>query len=130
VAATLPDAIRRRCNHVITENTRVAYAVDALKRGDLAFFGKLMTASHESLRHDYEVSCSELDVLVRLALRLPGVYGARMTGGGFGGSTVNLVAADQIKFFVEVMSHEYAKACGITLEILVTGAEGGVREDH
>ena len=130
VAQALPDVIRRRCNHVITENTRVAYAVNALKRGDLTFFGKLMTASHESLRHDYEVSCRELDVLVELALRQPGVYGARMTGGGFGGSTVNLVAADQIKIFVEVMSHEYAKACGITPEILITGAEGGVREDH
>ncbi len=130
VAQTLPDVIRRRCNHIITENARVAFAVNALKRGDLTFFGKLMTASHESLRHDYEVSCHELDVLAELALRQPGVYGARMTGGGFGGSTVNLVAADQINFFVEAMSHEYVKACGITPEILVTGAEGGVREDQ
>ena len=130
VAATLPDVIRRRCNHVITENVRVAFAVDALKRHDLAFFGKLMLASHESLRHDYEVSCQELDWLVALAAQQPGVYGARMTGGGFGGSTVNLVATEQINFFVERVSHEYKKACGITPEIYVSGAAGGVREDQ
>jgi galactokinase len=129
VAQTLPDVVRRRCNHVLTENARVAFAVDALKRGDLTFFGKLMLASHESLRHDYEVSCRELDVLVELAMRQPGVYGSRMTGGGFGGSTVNVVAAEQINFFVEAMSHEYEKACGITPEILITGAESGVREE-
>ena len=130
VAATLPDVIRRRCNHIITENARVAFAVDALKRGDLAFFGKLMYASHESLRHDYEVSCRELDVLVELAARQPGVYGARMTGGGFGGSTVNLVAAEHINFFAETIAREYEKACGIAPEISVTGAAGGVCEDQ
>ena len=130
VAETLPEVIRRRCNHVITENARVAFAIDALKRNDLAFFGKLMYASHESLRLDYEVSCRELDVLVELAARQPGVYGARMTGGGFGGSTVNLVATQDINFFVENVAREYEKACGIAPEISITGAAGGVCEDQ
>jgi galactokinase len=129
VAETLPDLIRRRCNHIITENARVALAVDALKRNDLAFFGKLMFASHESLKLDYEVSCRELDVLVDIAAQQPGVYGARMTGGGFGGATVNLVATAHINSFIEVVACEYEKACGIVPEVFVSGAYGGVRED-
>jgi galactokinase len=129
VAETLPDVIRRRCNHIITENARVALAVDALKRNDLAFFGKLMLASHESLKFDYEVSCRELDVLVEIAARQPGVYGARMTGGGFGGATVNLVETAHINSFVDVVACEYKKTCGIAPEVFISGAYGGVRED-
>jgi galactokinase len=130
VAETLPDVIRRRCNHVINENARVLFAVDALKRGDLKFFGALMYASHESLRDDYEVSCRELDALVEIARRQPGVIGARMTGGGFGGSTVNLVAVGHVEAFVETLAREYEKACGITPHFYVTDAAGGVREDY
>src|SRR5262249_21141053 len=77
-ADSLPEPIRRRCNHVITENARTIAAVEALERDDLVQFGKLMYASHESLRLDYEVSSSELDLLVAIASRCDGVFGARM----------------------------------------------------
>src|SRR5205085_6349093 len=106
VAAVLPDTIRRRCNHIINENERVTLAVEALKRGDLPFFGKLLYASHESLRLDYAVSCRELDLLVEIAQRSPGVYGARLTGGGFGGCTLTLVAADKVTGFIEKVRQE------------------------
>ncbi|MFB3829695.1 MAG: galactokinase [Bryobacteraceae bacterium] len=87
----LPEAIRKRARHVVTEDERVGEFVEAAGRGDLARMGELFTASHRSLQHDYEVSCEELDFLVDTALGMEGVYGARMTGGGFGGCTVNLV---------------------------------------
>lgn len=85
-----------RCRHVVSENLRVEAAARALQEGDLERFGELMYASHASLRDDYEVSCAELDALVERARGLPGVYGARMTGGGFGGCTVNLVEASKV----------------------------------
>ena len=87
----LPETIYRRCRHVVTENQRVLDAAKTLQSGDAGGVGRLMYASHASLRDDYEVSCKELDLLVELAASSPGVYGARMTGGGFGGCTVNLV---------------------------------------
>src|SRR5581483_8420292 len=87
----LPDAIFRRCRHVITENARVQQAASALSDGDLGRFGRLMAESHASLRDDYQVSCVELDTMVAIAQEQPGVYGSRMTGGGFGGCTINLV---------------------------------------
>ncbi|MCA1614305.1 MAG: galactokinase, partial [Acidobacteria bacterium] len=86
----LPETIRRRCRHVVTENARTLAAAESLRRGDLSELGRLMNLSHASLRDDYEVSCAELDALVEIALPLEGVLGARMTGGGFGGSTVSL----------------------------------------
>ncbi len=128
VAAVLPDTLRRRCNHVINENARVALAVEALKRGDWPCFGRLLYASHESLRHDYEVSCRELDLLVEIAQGTPGVYGARMTGGGFGGCTVNLVAADEVGDFIETVRREYAAATDLTPECHVCRASDGVKE--
>lgn len=128
VAAVLPDIIRRRCNHVINENERVTLAVAALKRGDLPFFGKLLYASHESLRHDYEVSCRELDWLVEIAQGTPGVYGARLTGGGFGGCTLNLVAADKVALFREKVRQEYVAATDLTPECHVCLASDGVKE--
>ena len=86
------DAVAyRRARHVITENKRCEEAAAALKTGDFASFGKMMVASHNSLRDDYEVSCKELDVLVAAATEADGVYGSRMTGGGFGGCTVTLL---------------------------------------
>ncbi len=91
VAGELSPVVRRRCTHVITECARVEESVAALRRGDLARFGALMNASHDSLRDDYEVSCPEIDLLVRLAREIPGLAGARITGGGFGGCTVNLL---------------------------------------
>ena len=88
--ASLPEPLDRRARHVITENARVRSAVSAMKDRDLPRLGKLLDASHESLRNDYEVSIPEIDRLVELAQREPDVYGARITGGGFGGSIVVL----------------------------------------
>jgi len=87
----LPGVVRSRCRHVVTENARTLAAADALAAGDLPRMGKLMSESHVSLRDDYQVSCEELDVAVAAAAAQAGVYGSRMTGGGFGGCTVSLV---------------------------------------
>lgn len=129
-AGSLPEIIRRRCNHVITENARTLAAVEALEGGDLARFGKLMYASHESLRDDYEVSSPELDLLVAIASRCDGVFGARMTGGGFGGCTVNLVAADSVDKFITTISREYETETGLRPDCYVCQASAGVREEH
>ncbi len=91
VEGALPDVLRRRARHVVTENARVEASVEALARGEVERFGRLMNESHESLRADYEVSCAELDCLVELARRQQGCLGARMTGGGFGGAAVALM---------------------------------------
>ena len=91
---------KQRARHIITENRRVEEFVSASSQGDLAQMGKLFVDSHRSLQHDYAVSCEELDFLVDTAVEIPGVYGARMTGGGFGGCTVNLMepaAADRFR---------------------------------
>lgn len=87
----LPEPLNRRCNHVVSENQRVLEASAALKSGDFVRFGQLLFQSHHSLQHDYAVSCPELDLLVATAQSLPGVLGARMMGGGFGGCSINLV---------------------------------------
>lgn len=91
VRSELSPVVHRRCRHVVSECARVEESVAALRRGDLARFGQLMNASHDSLRDDYEVSCPEIDLLVDLARKVPGLAGARITGGGFGGCTVNLL---------------------------------------
>jgi galactokinase len=124
----LPEPIRRRCRHVITENERTLLAADALRGGDLAEFGRLMSASHASLRDDYEVSCRELDLLVGIAGTVPGVLGSRMTGGGFGGSTVSLVRRDSLAEFRRAVSGRYERETGIAPSILVTEASGGAGE--
>jgi len=129
-ADSLPQTIRRRCNHVVTENARTVAAVDALGRGDLAQFGELMYASHESLRQDYEVSCRELDLLVAIAARCDGVFGARMTGGGFGGCTVNLVASDSVDRFLATICQEYEKETGILPDRYVCQASAGARVER
>jgi galactokinase len=115
----LPNQIFRRCRHVITENRRVLAAAEALKSQDADRFGQLMYCSHASLRDDYEVSCKELDILVNLASSSSGVYGARMTGGGFGGCTVNLVRADHVSIFETYIVRAYREATGITPDIYV-----------
>ena len=115
----LPDPLNRRARHVVTENARVLYAVQALKRSDLIAFGALMDASHESLKNDYEVSCPELDLLVALARDHHGTYGARMTGAGFGGCTVALVRPDTAKTFIESVSAGYARETGRPPEVYV-----------
>jgi galactokinase len=128
LGSDLPEVIYRRARHVITENQRVLAAGGALERGDLPTFGQLMKSSHDSLRHDYEVSCKELDLMVELAQQVRGVFGSRMTGGGFGGSTVNLVAAENVDEFKEVVSRSYQNATGISSEIYICDAAGGVEE--
>ena len=124
----LSEVIFRRCRHVITENARVLGAGTALKKGDLVAFGRLMNGSHRSLRDDYEVSCKELDLMVELAQAVPGVYGARMTGGGFGGSTVNLIAAEIVDEFKETVGRGYEAAFGLTPEIYICSTAEGVEE--
>ena len=111
--AGLPEVIFRRCRHVITENARVTRAAAALEAGDLGLFGRLMCDSHRSLRDDYGVSCEELDLMVRTAEAVPGVYGSRMTGAGFGGCTVSLVKAENAPEFARLVCAEYRLATGI-----------------
>ena len=123
----LDEETRKRCRHVVTEDERVLDAVAALERGDLVHFGELMNASHISLRDDYEVSCAELDAMVEAAWRQKGVYGARMTGAGFGGCTVNLVASEMAEPFRQRVAREYAEAIGVDPEIYVCSGEEGVR---
>lgn len=128
VKSETPEVVFRRCRHVITENTRVLAAAEALEKGDLSQFGRLMAESHCSLRDDYEVSSAELDLMVEFARRVEGVYGARMTGGGFGGSTVNLVAVDHVEEFRERVAQWYEEAMKITPEIYVCTASNGAEE--
>ncbi len=124
----LSEMMFRRCRHVITENARVLAAEAALENGDLEAFGDLMNSSHRSLRDDFEVSCKELDLMVELAQQLPGVYGARMTGGGFGGCTVNLIKAENVDEFKERVARGYEDATGLAPEIYVCNAAEGVEE--
>lgn len=121
----LEPILLKRASHVVTENDRVREAVKVLEEGDMKFFGKLMNDSHKSLRDDYEVSSKELDVLVELARQQPGVLGARMTGAGFGGCTVNLVQQDNTEGFARALRQGYEKALGLKAEIYVFQASNG-----
>lgn len=113
----LQGILASRAHHVVTENQRVLKSVEHLKRGNLEEFGSLMYQSHESLRHDYQVSCLELDILVDATLDMGYVLGSRMTGAGFGGCTVNLVEEEKADKFVAKISHEYLSKIGKTPEI-------------
>ena len=124
--ADLPAVQMRRVRHVLSENQRVSLAALALAHGDLSAVGALMAASHRSLRDDYEVSCRELDLMVELSVQCRGVHGARMTGGGFGGCTINLVAEDATDLFAAHVGRQYLEQTGITPEILVCAAADGV----
>jgi len=124
----LPETVYHRARHVVSENERVLRAAEALHQGDLSAFGKLMRRSHLSLRDDYEVSCEELDVMVEIAEKLPGGYGARMTGGGFGGCTVNLVEAAAVPAFTEELATRYEQATGRTPQIYICAAADGAQE--
>ena len=124
----LPDTIYRRCRHVISENARVIQAAKALERGVLDEFGRLMAASHRSLRDDYEVSCAELDLMTELAGKLEGVYGARMTGGGFGGCTINLVEAGRVEEFKHAIRQGYEQSTGLAPDIYTCVAACGALE--
>ena len=116
----LAEIVYKRCRHVITENARVLAASVALEQGNLPAFGELMYQSHRSLRDDFEVSCAELDALVDIAGRAPGVYGSRMTGGGFGGCTISLVQEQHVEAFRE--------AAGRVAIVYVSGAVEGAGE--
>ena len=121
----LSEVIARRARHVISENYRVQAGVKALREGNFSTFGQLMIESHQSLKDDYEVSCAELDLLVDLALKQEGVLGARMTGAGFGGCTVNLIEKNYIDAFKKNIKNEYKKITGINPDIYITlPAEG------
>jgi galactokinase len=124
----IPEPVRKRCRHVVTENARTLAAVHALSENDLVEFGHLMVASHRSLKEDYEVSCLELDLSVDVATSQPGVYGARMTGGGFGGCTVNLVAAEAAVAASEALRREFERRFGWKPEIFTSRASQGAIE--
>ncbi len=128
-AERLEPTVFRRCRHVVSENQRTLAAVDAFARGDLAAVGTLMVQSHESLRRDYEVSCAELDFLVERACEQPGVYGARMTGGGFGGCVVALVEREAVGGAVEEVREAYTRRFGAAANAFVTQPSAGVREE-
>jgi galactokinase len=124
----LPEPLRRRCRHVVSENERTLSAVGALKQGDVERLGELINLSHESLRDDYEVSCRELDLMVELARGQEGVAGARMMGGGFGGSTVNLVARDKFNEFRRAVSEGFQRETGLIPTVIAVEADDGVGE--
>jgi galactokinase len=126
--ADLPQLTYRRCHHVISENDRVMRTVSALQAGDMSTVRQCMAESHLSLKNDYEVSCPELDTMVEVAQKTAGVIGARMTGGGFGGCTINLVHNAHVADFRVHVGAEYARATGIHPEIYVSKAGAGVTE--
>jgi galactokinase len=121
------DKIYERALHVIEENARVLEAVKALEQKDYTRFGELMYESHESLRCNYEVSCEELDTLVDIAREVPGVYGSRLTGGGFGGCTVTLVRADSVQTLLERIESVYPKRTGRDPTCFVSQPGAGAR---
>ena len=126
VRGEMPDRIHRRCRHVIVENARVEDAARALSDGDFTMFGRLMDDSHRSLRDDYEVSCAELDAMVAIARGLDGVYGARMTGGGFGGCALALVDATVVDCAARDIARRYEAETGRRPDVWVCSAGAGV----
>ena len=118
----------KRARHAVHENQRTIQAVEALKNNDIALFGKLMNASHESLKTDYEVSCPEIDLLVDLAQAMPGVIGSRITGGGFGGCTVSIVKNDTVDRFVKEIGSAYQKETGHEAEFYIVEIGDGARK--
>jgi galactokinase len=120
--ADLPDAVYRRCRHVVSENARVLAFVSALEQGRAGDVAVLMMESHRSLRDDYQVSCAELDAMVDATADAPGSLGTRMTGGGFGGSTVSLVRREDVDAFRRVVCDRYTAATGRAPDIHVMDA--------
>ncbi len=123
----LDPTVFRRCFHIVTENRRVLEGIQTLRRGDLERFGQLMNQSHDSQRDYYEVSCAEVDLLVALARQVPGVLGARITGGGFGGCTVNLIHRDAIERFRQTVVNGYHQKTGIEPRLFVCAPGPGAR---
>ncbi|CAN0061539.1 unnamed protein product [Ectocarpus fasciculatus] len=125
--AGVEDAVFRRARHVVSENARTVTAARALTSGDYREVGQLMLDSHRSLREDYEVSCPELDVLVELAMEVEGVFGSRLTGGGFGGCTVTLAEKGSVGSLVQHLREGYLRAVGRDCSSFVTKPGFGSR---
>jgi galactokinase len=121
----LPPTVTKRARHVVEEIERTRQAIPYLEQGEIGAFGRLMNACHVSLRDLYEVSTPELDVMVQIAQFLPGCLGARLTGGGFGGCTVNLVALGQARTFAQSLGPEYERSTGLHPEIYICQAARG-----
>ncbi|MGH9586571.1 MAG: galactokinase, partial [Acidobacteriaceae bacterium] len=124
----MPENVLRRVRHIVTENDRTVAAADALERGDMKTLGRLLYEAHASYRDDFEASCPEADILVELASKQPGCIGARLTGGGFGGCTINLVEATHAQEFLESLRQGYKKATGRDADIYLCHASAGVHE--
>ncbi len=127
-AARCQHALHRRCRHIVTENSRVHRAVDALESGDLAQLGSLLNACHRSLRDDFEVSCKEVDALVEVAIACNGVFGSRMIGGGFGGCVLSLSTADTVDEAAAQIAADYRQILGTDPWVHVVQAADPVRE--
>ena len=128
VAPYLAGNVLKRARHAVRENENVREAVTALKAGDMVRFGQLMNASHATLRDDYEVTCPELNFLAERAQQFPGVLGSRMTGAGFGGCTVTLIAENQVDAFVETLGKAYEERFGLRADFYVAEIGDGARE--
>jgi len=128
-SAAMPATIYKRCLHVVSENQRVLEGAKYLEAGDVGRFGSLMRESHRSLRDLFEVSCKELDIMVEIAESLKGYCGGRMTGGGFGGCTVNLVKSADASRFAAQISERYQAATGIKPDVYVCSAANGASAD-
>ena len=115
----------RRARHAVSENVRALRASESLKSGDLQTFGRLMNASHVSLRDNYQVTVKELDILAKLAWEFPGVIGSRMTGGGFGGCTVSIVKSSLAKNFIELIGAKYKELTGLDAAFYETSSTDG-----
>jgi galactokinase len=124
----MSDDAYRRCRHIITENARVQEAVTTLAAGDMQRMGQLMAEAHASYRVDFQASCREADLLVELAMQQPGIIGARLTGGGFGGCTVNLVEAAYAEQFRKAIHDAYLQRSGINADIYLCQAADGASE--
>jgi galactokinase len=127
-SGTMTEVVARRAKHVVTEIRRVGDFVSASSRGDLPEMGRLLVESHRSLQHDYEVSCEELDFLVDAALKIDGVYGSRMTGGGFGGCTVTMLRPDAATRFQREISDAYQGRFGVIPRIYPCHPSAGAGE--
>ena len=123
----MDETLMRRARHAVYESQRTIQAVSALRANNLARFGALMTASHESLRDDYEISCDEINLLVDLALQIPGVLGSRITGAGFGGCTVSIVKKDAISEFKRTLYRKYRERTRNKAEFYIVEVGDGAR---
>jgi galactokinase len=128
VRASISREAYLRCRHIITENARVEQAAAALEARDLSRLGRLMAEAHASYRDDFAASCPEADLLVELASQQPGIIGARLTGGGFGGCTVNLVASREAEGFRQAMHQAYLERTGIDAQMYLCQAAAGASE--